>query len=750
MAKRTHAHEAEGMSEEGDLMELMPLGAGQEVGRSCLCLKYKGKTVMVGATPRSSIRANRTKRMRQRGKEAEKRIEIGAERSKRACCRDEDELTHPAASVPAMDQFDCGIHPGYSGIVALPFFDEIDPAEVDVLLVTHFHLDHSASLPYFLQKTTFKGRVFMTHSTKAIYRLLVSDYVKISKVAVDDMLFDEHDLNNTMDKIEVIDYHQQVEVDGIRFWGYVAGHVLGAAMFMVDIAGTRVLYTGDYSREEDRHLKAAEIPEVSPDVCVCESTYGVQSHQPRKDRERRFTEVISGTVLRGGRVLLPVFALGRAQELLLILDEYWAAHPELHSIPIYFASPLAKRCMTVFQTYINSMNDRIRAQYQVSNPFMFKHIQSLKGMSDFDDIGPSVVMASPGMLQSGLSRQLFDAWCQDARNTCVIAGYSVEGTLAKHILSEPKEVTLMSGQSVPLKMAVHYISFSAHADYTQTSEFLDIIQCPNIVLVHGEANEMGRLKAALQHKFESAGKKVQVLNPKNCQTVQMHFKTEKVAKAVGSFAQETPKEGDKISGLLVKKGFSQHLMKPSDLDDYTQLSTISITQKQSLPFHHSFESLEKRLKRMYDGVECIIKQDLECLAIGTSGVFIYHESTSHLVLEWDSGPISDMIADSVVAIVLQMDANPVSDMGPQKLAGQANGAPYAGVDAETLKALLYSIFGDVEQKEGSPSLTVRLNSKHAEVVLETKEVISDDEELKERIEKAIQRIDRAMYPLSCC
>eukprot|EP00894_Picocystis_sp_ML_P003991 jgi/Pico_ML_1/54508/g4845.t2 len=405
MAKRTHAIDEEGMGDEGDLMELMPLGAGQEVGRSCMCLKYKGKTVM---------------------------------------------------------------------------------------------------------KTTFKGRVFMTHSTKAIYRLLVSDYVKISKVAVEDMLFDEHDLNSTMDKIEVIDYHQQVEVDGIRFWGYVAG---------------------------------------------------------------------------------------------------------------------------------------IRAQYQVSNPFMFKHIQSLKGMSDFDDIGPSVVMASPG--------------------------YSVEGTLAKHILSEPKEVTLMSGQSVPLKMAVHYISFSAHADYTQTSEFLDIIQCPNIVLVHGEANEMGRLKAALQHKFESAGKKVQVLNPKNCQTVQMHFKTEKVAKAVGSFAQESPKEGDKISGLLVKKGFVQHLMKPSDLDDYTQLSTISITQKQSLPFHHSFESLEKRLKRMYD-------------------------------------------------------------------------------DADTLKALLYSIFGDVEQEEGSPVLTVRLNSKHAEVVLETKEVISEDEELKERIEKAIQRIERAMFPLSCC
>ena len=116
-------------------------------------------------------------------------------------------------------------------------------------------------------------------------------------------------------------------------------------MFMVDIAGVRVLYTGDYSREEDRHLRAAEMPEFSPDICIIESTYGVQVHQPRAVRERRFTETVHQTVAQGGRVLIPAFALGRAQELLLILDEYWKSHPELHNIPIYYASPLAKKCM---------------------------------------------------------------------------------------------------------------------------------------------------------------------------------------------------------------------------------------------------------------------------------------------------------------------------------------------------------------------------------------------------------------------
>ena len=101
---------------------------------------------------------------------------------------------------------------------------------------------------------------------------------------------------NLVRGLQVIDFHQTMEVNGIRFWCYTAGHVLGAAMFMVDIAGTRVLYTGDYSCEEDRHLRAAEMPQFSPDVCIIESTYGVQIHQPRVMRERRFTDIVASTV----------------------------------------------------------------------------------------------------------------------------------------------------------------------------------------------------------------------------------------------------------------------------------------------------------------------------------------------------------------------------------------------------------------------------------------------------------------------
>lgn len=111
-----------------------------------------------------------------------------------------------------------------------------------------------------------------------------------------------------------------------------------------------------------------------------------------------------------------MYVVGRTQELLLILDEHWQARPDLHDVPIYFASKLAAKALRVYQTYINMMNDRIRKQITISNPFQFQHISNLKSISDFDDSGPVVVLASPGMLQSGVSRELFERWCSGKRH----------------------------------------------------------------------------------------------------------------------------------------------------------------------------------------------------------------------------------------------------------------------------------------------------------------------------------------------
>ncbi|VFQ96296.1 unnamed protein product [Cuscuta campestris] len=673
------------ITREADRLIITPLGAGSEVGRSCVYMSYKGKTVL----------------------------------------------------------FDCGIHPAYSGMAALPYFDEIDPSTVDVLLITHFHLDHAASLPYFLEKTTFKGRVFMTHATKAIYKLLLSDFVKVSKVSVEDMLFDETHINKSMEKIEVIDFHQTMEVNGIRFWCYTAGHVLGAAMFMVSIAGVRVLYTGDYSREEDRHLRAAELPECCPDICIIESTYGVQQHQPRHIREKRFTDVIHSTLNQGGRVLIPAFALGRAQELLLILDEYWSSHQELHKIPIYYASPLAKRCMAVYQTYINSMNDRIRNQFVSSNPFDFKHISPLNSIEGFQDTGPCVVMASPGSLQSGLSRQLFDKWCSDKRNACVIPGYVVEGTLAKTIINEPKEVTLTNGLSAPLNMQVHYISFSAHADYIQTSTFLQELRSPNIILVHGEANEMGRLKQKLTTLFTDQNTKI--ITPKNCQSVEMYFSSDKMAKTIGKLAERTPDVGETVSGLLVKKGFTYQIMAPEDLHIFSQLLTANVHQRITIPYSGAFAVIRHRIRQVYESVESSTDEDSGVPTLRVHDrVVLKQESENHISVHWTADPISDMVSDSVVALVL----NANKEM-PKLL---VESEPDVNVEEDVKKTekiihtLLVSLFGDVKIREDG-KLVINVDGDTAELDRQTGDVESENASLKERVKTAFRRITSAVKPI---
>jgi cleavage and polyadenylation specificity factor subunit 3 len=203
-------------------------------------------------------------------------------------------------------------------------------------------------------------------------------------------------------------------------------------------------------------------------------------------------------VSRGGACLIPVFALGRAQELLLILDEYWQAHPELQNIPIYYASKLASKALRVYQTFINTMSDHIRQMMDISNPFKLRNIHNMLNTDEFVVQGPCVVMAAPGFLQSGVSRQLFDRWCEDSKNCVLIAGYTVEGTLAHDLLSAPKEVTGMDNRIRSRNCDIEHITFSAHVDFAQNSAFIRAVMPDNIILVHGEKTGMGRLKGELE------------------------------------------------------------------------------------------------------------------------------------------------------------------------------------------------------------------------------------------------------------
>ncbi|KAM5475353.1 endoribonuclease ysh1 [Microsporum audouinii] len=649
------------------------LGGGNEVGRSCHIIQYKGKTVML----------------------------------------------------------DAGMHPAKDGFAALPFFDDFDLSTVDILLISHFHLDHSGSLPYVLSKTNFKGRVFMTHATKAIYKWLIQDNVRVSNTSSSSdqrtSLYTEHDHLSTLPIIETIDFNTTHTINSIRITPFPAGHVLGAAMFLISIAGLNILFTGDYSREEDRHLISAEVPKgVKIDVMITESTFGISSNPPRLEREAALIKSVTSIINRGGRVLMPVFALGRAQELLLILDEYWSRHPELQKVPIYYIGNMARRCMVVYQTYIGAMNENIKRLFRqrmaeaeargdksvTAGPWDFRFVRSLRNLDRFEDVGGCVMLASPGMLQTGTSRELLERWAPNERNGVIMTGYSVEGTMGKQIINEPEQIpAVMSAKNaagpsddqkimIQRRCTVDEISFAAHVDGVENREFIESVAAPVVILVHGEKHQMMRLKSKLLSLNVDKEVKVKVYTPANCDEVRIPFMVDKVARVVGRLAETSPPMGQDDSrlmdGVLVQNGFKLSMMASDDLREYAGLTTTMVTCKQYITLSTaSIDLIRWALESTFGLIEEIDPPSIEDTknSNGTSSksqndsimkngeeeadeeipscilttylimgcVFVrYNPQRREVEVEWEGNMMNDGVADAVMAVLLTVESSPAA------------------------------------------------------------------------------------------
>jgi len=540
----------------------------------------------------------------------------------------------------------------------------------------------------------------MTHATKSVLRVLLSDSIRLAPRGATSAdttgggfaLYDEADLAACMDRIEVIDFHQVVEAAGIKFWCYNAGHVLGAAMFMIDAGGTKLLYTGDYSLEEDRHLMPAEVPRVSPDVLIMECTYGTQKHEARDVREALFVSTIERVVQRGGRVLLPVFALGRAQELLLILEEHWRDRGlELSRVPVYYASKLATRALRVYQTYVNMMNAHVQRQLDVANPFQFNTVQNLARLDELDDSGPCVVLASPGMLQSGVSRQLFERWCSDNRNAVVLAGYAVEGTLAKQLATEPEEITALDGRILKRNCTVVSVSFSAHTDYKQNATFVRATSPGAVILVHGEKHEMNRFKNQLlsdANKWPPEdrptvsspenGQKVLVRFPADAKVLLRHGADEKGDQTFfdSNKRQRTASLNKTIDpGVLVVKELQTTFYTDAQLDAST-LTVVEIDQTLRLRLSAAAaEGLLSALRRTFydvklESAESSLRNDPKLqrlLKLNVCGhvsclLITDEHAQNHLILNWRAAPVSDVLADAVAYLALHTGKVPTAGL----------------------------------------------------------------------------------------
>ncbi|KAL6051630.1 Integrator complex subunit 11 [Balamuthia mandrillaris] len=447
-------------------IKIVPLGAGQDVGRSCILVSLGGKNVM----------------------------------------------------------FDCGMHMGYHDARRFPDFSYISKtgnftSALDCIIITHFHLDHCGALPFFTEMCGYHGPVYMTHPTKAICPILLEDYRKIAVERKGDKnFFTSAMIKDCMKKVVGVNVHQTVHVDDeLEITAYYAGHVLGAAMFHVKVGEQSVVYTGDYNMTPDRHLGGAWIAKVRPDVLITESTYATTVRDSKRWRERDFLKRVHGCVENGGKVLIPVFALGRAQELCILLDTYWERRNL--SVPIYFSAGLTEKATNYYRLFINWTNQKIKKTFVHRNMFDFKHIHPFeRGMAD--DPGPMVLFATPGMLHAGTSLEVFKKWAGDERNMVILPGYCVVGTVGNKLTAgsqAPRKIEIDKNTTLEVKCKIKNLSFSAHADAKGIMQLIKQAEPRNVILVHGEKGKMQSLKQRVIREFG-----IPCFDPPNGTTVTIH------------------------------------------------------------------------------------------------------------------------------------------------------------------------------------------------------------------------------------
>ncbi|EKX72498.1 cleavage and polyadenylation specificity factor, putative [Theileria equi strain WA] len=393
---------------------------------------------------------------------------------------------------------------------------------LDCAIISHFHLDHVGALPFLTEQLKFNGPVYMTWPTKALSPILLRDSAQVTaqrtvkqdkenlrnllnmrtdseshkrrKGADDPWGYNLGPATESVKKAIALQLQETRHIGNIKITPYYAGHVLGAAMFHVECDGFSVLYTGDFNTVPDKHLGPAKVPRLCPDVLICESTYATVVRQPRKATEMELCTVVHDTLLKGGKVLIPVFAVGRAQELAIILDSYWSKL-EL-KYPIYFGGGLSEKATNYYKLHSCWTNEHNIPGLN-ENTFSMSYIQPFDN-GYLNENRPMVLFATPGMVHAGLSLRACKLWAPNPNNLIVIPGYCVQGTVGNKLISGEKVIQTSAGP-INVKCKVRYLSFSAHADSAGIIQLARQVSPKNILLVHGESESMKKFSKHLNH-----------------------------------------------------------------------------------------------------------------------------------------------------------------------------------------------------------------------------------------------------------
>ena len=407
---------------------------------------------------------------------------------------------------------DCGLFQGYKQLRLRnwnPF--PVEPSSIDAVLLTHAHIDHSGYLPALI-RDGFRGKVHCTAATAELCELMLPDSAHLqeeearfalrhrySRHARPRPLYSVDDANDALRHLHEVEFDRPLDLGaGLQVEFIPAGHLLGAAQIRLTVAGRTVHFSGDIGRPSDPMMRPPR-PFERADILVCESTYGDRAH-PQVDAEAELAAIVNRTADRGGVVVIPAFAVGRAQVLMLQIARL-QARGAIPDTPVFLNSPMAIDATQIYRRHHDEhhvSDGECQAMFELAH--RVRTVDESKALNTRP--GPFIVISASGMLTGGRVLHHVVSFGPDPRNTIVLSGFQAGGTRGA-ALARGDQVLRIFGRDVPIRAEVVQIeSMSAHADANEILTWLGAAPAPEMTYVtHGEPGSSDMLRFRIDHEL---------------------------------------------------------------------------------------------------------------------------------------------------------------------------------------------------------------------------------------------------------